>query len=57
MVANANEANVRRLTDLQSFQTLRAPFEGVVTVRNVDQGALISSGSAANQMPAFRVSR
>ena len=53
----ANEANVRRLTDLQSFQTLRAPFAGIVTVRNVDQGALISSGSAANQTPAFRIAQ
>jgi RND family efflux transporter MFP subunit len=53
----AFEANLRRVTDLQSFQTLRAPFTGIVTVRNVDQGALISSGSAPNAMPAFRVAQ
>ena len=53
----ANEANLRRLTDLQSYQTLRAPFAGIVTVRNVDQGSLISSGSATNAMPAFRVAQ
>ncbi|OLB97100.1 MAG: hypothetical protein AUH30_11115 [Candidatus Rokubacteria bacterium 13_1_40CM_68_15] len=53
----ASEANLRRLTDLQSYQTLRAPFTGIVTVRNVDQGSLISSGSATNAMPAFRVAQ
>jgi len=53
----ASEANLHRLTDLQSYQTLRAPFTGIVTVRNVDQGSLISSGSAANAMPAFRVAQ
>src|SRR5437762_7649025 len=53
----ANEANLRRLTDLQSYQTLRAPFAGIVTVRNVDEGSLISAGSAANAMPAFRVAQ
>lgn len=53
----ASQANLRRLTDLQSYQTLRAPFAGIVTVRNVDQGSLISSGSATNAMPAFRVAQ
>lgn len=53
----ASEANLRRLMDLQSFQTLRAPFTGIVTVRNVDEGALISSGSATTAMPAFRVAQ
>jgi RND family efflux transporter MFP subunit len=53
----ANDANLRRLADLQSYQTLRAPFTGIVTVRNVDEGSLISSGSAPNSMPAFRVAQ
>ncbi len=53
----ASEANLRRLTDLQSYQTLRAPFSGIVTVRNVDQGSLISSGRVPNAMPAFRVAQ
>ena len=52
-----NEASLHRLTDLQSFQTLRAPFAGIVTVRNVDEGSLISAGSATNAMPAFRVAQ
>jgi RND family efflux transporter MFP subunit len=53
----AAEANLHRLTDLQSYQTLRAPFTGIVTVRNVDEGSLISAGRATNAMPAFRVAQ
>lgn len=41
----ANEANLRRLLDLQSFKKVRAPFDGVITLRNIDTGSLISSGS------------
>ncbi len=51
----ANRANVERIANLQSFQKIRAPFSGVITVRNVDAGALISSGSGANTQPLFRI--
>jgi RND family efflux transporter MFP subunit len=53
----ASEANVRRLRDLQSFQKVRAPFGGFITVRNIEQGALIASGSGANTMPMFRLAQ
>ena len=43
-VASA-EANVKRLQDLQSFQKIYAPFDGVITARNVDVGSLIDAGS------------
>ena len=33
------QANVARLSDLQSYLKVRAPFAGVITVRNVDVGA------------------
>lgn len=39
------ESNLARLVELQRYKTVRAPFDGVVTVRNVDVGALISTGS------------
>jgi len=39
------EANLRRLRDLQSFQRIVAPFDGTVTVRNVDVGQLVSNGN------------
>lgn len=42
---SANDANLRRLLDLQSFKKVRAPFDGVITLRNIDTGSLISSGS------------
>ncbi|MGO8757967.1 MAG: efflux RND transporter periplasmic adaptor subunit [Terracidiphilus sp.] len=39
------QANVERLRELQSFEKVVAPFDGVVTARTVDTGQLISSGS------------
>lgn len=42
----SGEANVRRLQELTSFQKIYAPFDGVITARNTDIGALIDSGSA-----------
>ena len=41
----AAEANLARLRDMQSYQTVRAPFAGVITVRNIDGGALVTEGS------------
>jgi len=40
----AAEANLRRLENLQNYRIVRAPFAGVITLRNVDTGALISAG-------------
>jgi RND family efflux transporter MFP subunit len=48
-VVDANEANVRQLEAMQSFKQIVAPFDGVVTARNTDIGALINAGSAAGQ--------
>jgi RND family efflux transporter MFP subunit len=45
-IVQANHANVRQLETLQSFEKIYAPFDGIVTVRNVDVGDLINSGSA-----------
>jgi RND family efflux transporter MFP subunit len=42
-VASAG-ANVARLRDLESFKRVVAPFDGVVTARNTDIGALINAG-------------
>ncbi len=41
----AAEANLARLNDLHSYQTVRAPFAGVITLRNVDVGALVTEGA------------
>jgi RND family efflux transporter MFP subunit len=40
------EANLQRLRDLQSFEKIYAPFDGVVTARTVDIGQLIDPGAA-----------
>jgi RND family efflux transporter MFP subunit len=53
-VVDANEANVRQLEAMQSFKTLAAPFDGIVTARNVEIGMLINSGGSGQ--PLFEVS-
>jgi multidrug efflux pump subunit AcrA (membrane-fusion protein) len=53
----AQEANVRRLETLQSFQKVTAPFTGVITVRNVDVGALITAGSSTTSRELFRLAQ
>jgi len=45
-IVNSNEANTQRLSDLKSFQKIYAPFDGIITARNTDIGALINSGSS-----------
>ncbi len=50
---NSAKANVQRLEKLQSFENIYAPFDGIITARNVDIGQLITSGStggAASQL-------
>src|SRR5579883_2384702 len=36
-------ANLSRLKEMQAFEQVRAPFDGVVTARNIDVGALINA--------------
>jgi RND family efflux transporter MFP subunit len=40
------QANVQRLKELQAFEKVYAPFDGVVTARDIDTGQLIDSGAA-----------
>ena len=42
----AAQANVQRLRELSRFEKIVAPFDGVITARNTDVGALINSGSS-----------
>ena len=39
-------ANVRRLEELQSFERIVAPFDGVITARNIDIGQLITAAGS-----------
>jgi RND family efflux transporter MFP subunit len=42
---NADEAAVMSLQALEDFKTVKVPFDGIVTARNTDIGALVNSGS------------
>lgn len=43
---DAANSNVARLEKLQAYEKVYAPFDGTITARNVDAGALIEAGSA-----------
>ena len=47
-------ANVKRLQALESFKTIVAPFDGTVTARQTDIGALINAGNGGQEL--FEVS-
>jgi RND family efflux transporter MFP subunit len=47
-VVEANQANVKQLETLQSFERIYAPFDGIITARNTDVGQLINSGNSGN---------
>jgi RND family efflux transporter MFP subunit len=42
---DAAKANVERLEQLKGFETVAAPFDGVISARNVDIGTLVNAGS------------
>jgi multidrug efflux system membrane fusion protein len=50
----AQEANVQRLKELANFKKLVAPFPGIITIRTVDAGTLITAGSSRE---IFRLAR
>jgi RND family efflux transporter MFP subunit len=53
----ASQANVRRLEQLQSYERVTAPFDGVITARSTDVGALINAGSAAEPRELFHLAQ
>jgi RND family efflux transporter MFP subunit len=52
----ANQANVARLLQTQSFERITAPFDGIITARNVERGDLVSIGNAASK-PLFSIAQ
>ena len=48
---SAADANVKRLEELEGFKHVYAPFEGVLTRRTVDPGALINAGNGGGSGP------
>ncbi len=52
---NSAAFNVRRLQETQHFQNVYAPFDGVITARNIDVGALIDAGGNAPGKELFDI--
>lgn len=53
----ANQANVYRLERLVAFERVVAPFDGIITERTVEQGALISSGGVDGGRKLFAIAQ
>ena len=51
----ASQANVRRLKELQGYERVTAPFDGTITARSTDIGALIGTGSGATPRELFHL--
>jgi RND family efflux transporter MFP subunit len=52
----ANDANVKHLEQLVGFEKVFAPFDGVITARNTDIGALINAGNGGVAQELFHIS-
>ena len=50
--AGAQQANIERLSKLKSFARVLAPFGGVITLRSIDRGALVTAGNAT---PLYKI--
>lgn len=50
---DSGRANVKRLEDMVSFEKVYAPFDGVITARNTDIGALINAGNGGVSQQLF----
>jgi len=48
---------VQRLTQLQGFERVVAPFDGVITARNVEQGDLVNDGSGNGSRDLFSIAQ
>lgn len=53
----SKQANVQRLTQMQIFERITAPFDGVITARNVEQGDLVNDGSENGAKSLFSIAQ
>ena len=51
----AAQANLGRLQEMQSYKIVKAPFDGVITARNTDVGALINAGNGGPAQELFHM--
>jgi RND family efflux transporter MFP subunit len=56
-LVTANEASLRRLEQMKGYLRITAPFDGMITARNVDVGTLINSGNGGAAKELFRVAQ
>lgn len=54
---DAAQAELAHLRQLQSFQTVRAPFSGTIAERHIERGDYVSGGSTGDNRPLFRLVR
>jgi RND family efflux transporter MFP subunit len=54
-LVDSNRANVDRLEQLQAFERVTTPFDGVITARNTDVGALIQAGDNSTPKELFHL--
>ncbi|MBV9037035.1 MAG: efflux RND transporter periplasmic adaptor subunit, partial [Acidobacteriaceae bacterium] len=52
---NGSQANVKRLEQMVAYEKVYAPFDGVITARNIDVGALINAGANAPGKELFHI--
>ncbi len=54
-IVASRQADVGRLEELQAYEKIYAPFDGMITARNTDIGDLISPGSGTRNSELFRM--
>lgn len=54
---SSGQADLERLKHLQQFKSVQAPFDGVITAREVDKGSLVTAGSTTNTTPLFTIAK
>lgn len=55
-IVTSKQAEVSRLERMQSYEKVYAPFDGIITARNTDVGALIDAGANTAARALFRLS-
>jgi multidrug efflux system membrane fusion protein len=54
---STSRSEVERWTTMLGFRSVRAPFSGVVTRRNVEKGSLVTAGSSSGVASLFELAR
>jgi RND family efflux transporter MFP subunit len=54
-IVASSRANVNRLEQMVSFEKVNAPFDGVITARNTDTGALVNAGNGGAAQELFHL--